>query len=90
MQRCFRQPSLFTLACAFALWALPAEPAWADPAQGRIAASAPKGSVWDRQWDRYKADFAARPDLFALDYHIHGELGASEPLLDANAGSGGA
>lgn len=55
----------------------------ADPVQGRIAASAPKGSVWDRQWDRYKADFASRPDLFDLDYHIYGELGASEPLLGA-------
>lgn len=55
----------------------------ADPVTGRIAASAPKGSVWDRQWDRYKADFASRPDLFDLDYHIYGELGASEPLLGA-------
>lgn len=55
----------------------------ADPVKGRIAASAPKGSVWDRQWDRYKADFASRPDLFDLDYHIYGELGASEALLGA-------
>lgn len=55
----------------------------ADPVTGRIAASAPKGSIWDQQWDRYKADFASRPDLFELDYHIYGELGASEPLLGA-------
>ena len=55
----------------------------AEPAFGRIAASAPKGSVWDRQWDRYKASFATRPDLFELEYHVHGELGASEALLSA-------
>jgi TRAP-type transport system periplasmic protein len=66
----------------FALWALGGS-AQADPMTGRIAASAPKGSVWDRQWDRYKADFASRPDLFNLDYHIYGELSASEPLLGA-------
>ncbi len=66
-----------------ALLALPATPAKSEPVTGRIAASAPKGSVWDRQWDRYKADFASRPDLFDLDYHIYGELGASEPLLGA-------
>lgn len=69
--------------CAFIAWALSSSYSFADPVTGRIAASAPKGSVWDRQWDRYKADFASRPDLFDLDYHIYGELGASEPLLGA-------
>lgn len=43
----------------FALWACSTEPATAQPAKGRIAASAPKGSVWDQQWDRYKSSFAA-------------------------------
>ena len=66
------------LATAFASWALAPVFVCADPVEGRIAASAPKGPVWDCQWDRYKASFAARSDLFALDYHIHGELGASE------------
>ena len=81
MQRCFRQPPVSIVVFVFALWACSTEPATAQPAKGRIAASAPKGSVWDQQWDRYKASFAARPDLFELDYHIYGELGASEPLL---------
>ncbi len=66
----------------FALWAN-IGPSQAEPITGRIAASAPKGSVWDRQWDGYKEVFASRPDLFELDYHIYGELGASEPLLGA-------
>lgn len=84
-----RMPHLHTLTLAllamFATWALPhpLSNAEAAPAIGRMASSAPKGSVWDRQWDRYKLDFAARPDLFDLDYHIYGELGASEPLLGA-------
>jgi TRAP-type C4-dicarboxylate transport system substrate-binding protein len=69
-------------ALVFALWAS-AGVSQAEPITGRIAASAPKGSVWDRQWDGYKAVFASRPDLFDLDYHIYGELGASEPLLGA-------
>ena len=67
---------------AFALWASVGV-SQAEPITGRIAASAPKGSVWDRQWDGYKEVFASRPDLFDLDYHIYGELGASEPLLGA-------
>ena len=67
----------------FALWGLSSFPAQSEPATGRIAASAPKGSVWDRQWDRYKAEFSLRRDLFDLDYYIYGELGASEALLGA-------
>jgi TRAP-type C4-dicarboxylate transport system substrate-binding protein len=81
MQRCFRQPPVSIVVFVFALWALTEQLAWADPARGRIAASAPKGSVWDQQWGGYKASFAARPDLFELDYHTYGELGVSEPLL---------
>jgi len=68
---------------AFVSWALPGMDAKAEPIKGRIASSALKGSVWDRQWDRYIEDFASRPDLFNVDYHIYGELGASEPLLGA-------
>lgn len=83
MNRQLRHTFATTLISAFAIWACGLEPAVADTAKGRIAASAPKGSVWDRQWDRYKASFAARPDLFELDYHIYGELGATEPLLGA-------
>lgn len=71
------------LLAVFATWALSLTEIRAEPVKGRMASSAPKGSVWDRQWDRYKADFASRPDLFDLDYHIYGELGASEPLLGA-------
>ncbi|MBT5239577.1 MAG: TRAP transporter substrate-binding protein [Rhodospirillaceae bacterium] len=82
-----RMPQLHTLRLAllsvFATWALSSTATEAEPITGRIASSAPKGSVWDRQWDRYKVDFASRPDLFDLDYHIYGELGASEPLLGA-------
>lgn len=79
MPSCFRQTLTALLAAVFTIWASAA--ATAAPIEGRLAASAPKGSVWDRQWDRYKAAFAKRSDLFAFDYHIYGELGASEPLL---------
>lgn len=83
MRSLYHHTLCLVLSLTFALWALDPAVSVADPVTGRIAASAPKGSVWDRQWDRYKADFAARPDLFDLDYHIYGELGASEPLLGA-------
>jgi len=79
MRCCLCQPLIALLFAAFTSWA--SGGALADPVEGRLAASAPKGSVWDRQWDRYKAAFAARSDLFDLDYHIYGELGASEALL---------
>ncbi len=81
MRRRLRQTLAVLLAVTFASWA--AAPVLGAPIEGRLAANAPAGSVWDQQWDRYKAAFAARPDLFALDYHIYGELGASEPLLAA-------
>lgn len=83
MRTLLHHSSSMIVSLVIALWALQSTPAQAEPVTGRIAASAPKGSVWDRQWDRYKEDFASRPDLFDLDYHIYGELGASEPLLGA-------
>ena len=83
MIRCFCRLVHCVLVLAVTFGVLAPSLVMAEPVTGRIAASAPSGSIWDRQWDRYKASFAARPDLFQLDYHIYGELGASEPLLGA-------
>ncbi|MCB2106137.1 MAG: TRAP transporter substrate-binding protein [Rhodobacteraceae bacterium] len=54
----------------------------AAPVHARITAQALVDSVWDQQWDAFKANISRHDDI-AVEYFIRGETGNEEQMLTA-------
>jgi TRAP-type C4-dicarboxylate transport system substrate-binding protein len=71
-----RPLSLLAVTAVGALWLSTAE-----AVDGRVASAAPKGTIWDRQWQAWRQ--AATAAGFDFEYFVNGELGGETDILNA-------